>query len=432
MSSVLKFVRCTMHMHSMHMHSMHMHSMHMHRVHVHSQFLLPQNFSFLDFFSLDQVAKEYDGLNMITFQEFLEREVMTGHVLDNKGKPMFPPNNRTDWTGMDDRIAKATLDPWIRNFAVHPQWGADACMLAIPSTPTGPAQLQNWTQDVIKTTQEQRQRKIGNNPGPVNAPGRDRLEEVLAHRTQLCLYDETFQQLPILHLTDDVGFSNRVLAHWYDYLFFQDWRQDLWAKRFVRDHLRYRDEIQCASARIVAALRARCNGDFHTMHIRRGDFRGIFKGARVFSNASDIYAMFQDMIPDNSCVYFATDEKDKSYFDVFNEHYQIFFLDDFKDLLRGVDTNYYGMIEQVVASRGETFVGCYYSTFSAYINRLRGYHSQKMKADGWEKGIIKSWYYMPEFKDAHRTYMSVGIPLFAREYPIAWRDIDKDVDEAAM
>lgn len=167
------------------------------------------------------------------------------------------------------------------------------------------------------------------------------------------------------------------------------------------------------------------------MHIRRGDFRGIFKGARVFSNASDIYAMFQDMIPDNSCVYFATDEKDKSYFDVFNEHYQIFFLDDFKDLLRGVDTNYYGMIEQVVASRGETFVGCYYSTFSAYINRLRGYHSQKMKADGWEKGIIKSWYYTPpEFKDAHRTYMSVVSPLFSREYPIAWRDIDKDVDEA--
>lgn len=35
------------------------------------------------------------------------------------------------------------------------------------------------------------------------------------------------------------------------FLFFADWRHDLWTKRFVRDHLRYVDEIQCAAARVV-------------------------------------------------------------------------------------------------------------------------------------------------------------------------------------
>ena len=30
---------------------------------------------------------------------------------------------------------------------------------------------------------------------------------------------------------------------------------DLWMKRFMRDHVRYVDEIQCAAARVVQAMR---------------------------------------------------------------------------------------------------------------------------------------------------------------------------------
>jgi hypothetical protein len=37
-------------------------------------------------------------------------------------------------------------------------------------------------------------------------------------------------------------------VHFYAFLFFEDWHTDLWVKRFVRDHLRYLDEIQCAAA----------------------------------------------------------------------------------------------------------------------------------------------------------------------------------------
>ena len=59
----------------------------------------------------------------------------------------------------------------------------------------------------------------------------------------------------------------------------KDWRHDLWSKRFVRDHLRYSDEIQCAAARIVAAVRDRARrraaiphsnpeGLFDSFHIR--------------------------------------------------------------------------------------------------------------------------------------------------------------------
>ena len=66
----------------------------------------------------------------------------------------------------------------------------------------------------------------------------------------------------------------------------KDWKQDVWMKRFIRDHLRYTDEIQCAAARIVQALRTKAKQDsigkntiardadtFDSMHIRRGDFQ---------------------------------------------------------------------------------------------------------------------------------------------------------------
>lgn len=41
------------------------------------------------------------------------------------------------------------------------------------------------------------------------------------------------------------------------FLFFEDWKQDLWMKRFVRDHVRCIDELPCAAARVVHALRER-------------------------------------------------------------------------------------------------------------------------------------------------------------------------------
>jgi hypothetical protein len=50
-------------------------------------------------------------------------------------------------------------------------------------------------------------------------------------------------------------------------------------KRFIRDYMRYRDEIQCLGHELVAAVRAdaRANGiasgDYYSLHIRRGDFQ---------------------------------------------------------------------------------------------------------------------------------------------------------------
>ena len=73
-----------------------------------------------------------------------------------------------------------------------------------------------------------------------------------------------------------------------------------------------------------------------------------------------------------------------------------------------------------------------YSTFTGYINRLRGYHAQKNKLSGYDQGLIESYYIVPanlvHLRDVMRRYECVGSPFWSREFPLGWRDIDHDVD----
>jgi hypothetical protein len=115
-------------------------------------------------------------------------------------------------------------------------------------------------------------------------------------------------------------------------------------KRFMRDHMRYIDEIQCASARVIAAVRRRARernasntrGDFDTMHIRRGDFQ--YKMTRV--DADEIYKLTKRKFAEGATVYIATDEHDKPFFKTLMDHYDVVFMDDFLHELADVNTNY--------------------------------------------------------------------------------------------
>jgi len=225
----------------------------------------------------------------------------------------------------------------------------------------------------------------------------------------------------------------RLLTHFYAFLFFEDWKQDLWTKRFVRDHLRYLDELQCIAARIVHAIRERArkidpesnqDGLYDSVHIRRGDFQ--YKETRL--EADILYAKSKEELKEGGTLFIATDERNKSFFKPFAHHYDICFLDDFKHLFKGLNTNYYGMLDQLVASRGRVFFGTAMSTFTGYINRMRGYHSSKYKQEGYLNGTIQSYYFTPaREKNSMLVYTPLKGPTWAREFPIAWRDIDQGI-----
>lgn len=269
-------------------------------------------------------------------------------------------------------------------------------------------------------------------PNPVDASPIERLKEMNAERKKLCVYTPEIQNKQWIHFPVGVktpdGDESRLLVHFYAFLFFQDWKQDLWMKRFVRDHVRYIDELQCAAARIVSSLRKRVSdrtdgksNDFDTIHIRRGDFQ--YKETRV--DGSQIVEQLKKVLDDGTTLFIATDERDKSFFKAIIDQYaDVVFLDDFKTELEGVNSkfspfctlflsswcrigyfwfdvivvlysvkiwisqshhsrlhpslslsqnydfeqtttaNYYGMIDQLVASRGKAFFGCWFSTVS--------------------------------------------------------------------
>lgn len=118
----------------------------------------------------------------------------------------------------------------------------------------------------------------------------------------------------------------------------------------------------CAGARVVEAVRERARdkgGLFDTIHVRRGGEQSTssifltlwlqlihpvpsiftdFQYKKTRLEAKELIKKSKDRLTEGGVLYIATDERDKSFFEPFREHYDIVFLDDFKHLLKGINT----------------------------------------------------------------------------------------------
>jgi hypothetical protein len=95
------------------------------------------------------------------------------------------------------------------------------------------------------------------------------------------------------------------------------------------------------------------SSSFDTMHVRRGDF--FWQYASTDKTAQQIYDHIKDDLEDGSVVFIATDETNRTFFDHLKAHYHIKFLSDFTSKLNPegfpkANTNYFGLIDQLVAS----------------------------------------------------------------------------------
>ena len=60
----------------------------------------------------------------------------------------------------------------------------------------------------------------------------------------------------------------------------------------------------------------------------------------------------------NATVFIATDEVNRTFFEPLTSNYDVVFLeDDFQQELVGIDKMYFGLIDQLIASRGRVFFG---------------------------------------------------------------------------
>ena len=311
-----------------------------------------KQFTFNDFFHLDSLDKEHEGIDIITMEEFLSLEEAKNILVDYEtGKPLKPPFDCVNWNGQN---LKPLWDYLRKVGHVRTDWHPSECTAAIPASkgPNDIAELERMMEEI--NAQNIRPEDFKGKPFPVDAPTIDRLKENSCERKRLCIYDEEMQNAPLVHFQVGIHESKtklRLLTHFYSFVFFQDWRQDLWAKRFVRDHIRYLDEIMCAAARVANAVREKAksnpngleknlNGEFDALHVRRGDFQ--YKKTRL--EADELLQRTLTKIEKGTTLFIATDERQTSFFDPFKEHYSIYFLDDFKHLLKDINTNHFGMI----------------------------------------------------------------------------------------
>ena len=393
-------------------------------------------FSFEEFFHFESILIEHPGLNIISMAEFLSQVA----IKEGKFKMtevLYPPNNKTKWDG---EKLKPLWD-YLRTIGLVRQWRPNSCVALFPSTPDEEnlKQLEQMFHDLVTEANGRSKPRIEDyigKPVPVDSPAEERLREMLGGRGQACPYDKEMLSATLLHFKEDWQKDFRLLTHFYGFLFFQDWKQDLWTKRFIRDHVHYNDDIVCAAARVVEVIRQRARqlhpetnpkGEFDTMHVRRNDFGTQF--ADFIVDSKGLFENTRNEFSPGRTIYIATDEQDHEYFRPMANVYDVVYLTDFLDVLGDLNTNFYPFIDQLVAARGRVFYGVYLSTFTGYINRLRGYYIVKEKRDGYVDGVIESYNYMrPEDKDLYRTYHPFNTPAFMREYPLAWRDIDHGIE----
>eukprot|EP00554_Chaetoceros_debilis_P012580 CAMPEP_0194115626 /NCGR_PEP_ID=MMETSP0150-20130528/24183_1 /TAXON_ID=122233 /ORGANISM="Chaetoceros debilis, Strain MM31A-1" /LENGTH=591 /DNA_ID=CAMNT_0038806157 /DNA_START=97 /DNA_END=1868 /DNA_ORIENTATION=- len=238
---------------------------------------------------------------------------------------------------------------------------------------------------------------------------------------------EATQEEQLIHLKNAKGW--RIMAHYYGYMYFTNTAIFNYYKRFVRDFMHYHDEIYCAAGKIILALQLEGEklgfkideeggGGFSSMHVRRGDLQ--YKAVKI--SAEEWYDNLKDTWQDKEIIYIATDERNKTFFDPIKEHNNVKFLDDYWDYadLGKLDGNYMGMIDTIIASRGRSFAGTFRSTFTGYINRMRGYHGMSMK---------DSYYgFLEKKKVTHEWLDYYDGTTFALEWPDGWIGIDGDVE----
>ena len=229
-------------------------------------------------------------------------------------------------------------------------------------------------------------------------------------------YNQTMHEPKLLHW--DASQVNkgghRLLNHFYSFLFYTDSAVDNHYKRFVRDFLHYKDALYCAAGKIVNALNNE-GKEWSTLHVRRGDLQ--YKNVKI--PAEEWYENLKEIWKEGELLFIATDERNKTFFEPIKEHHDVRFLDDYSEVgkLKDLDPYFLSMVDTIVASHGRTFAGTWFSTFTGYINRMRGYLGYSMK---------DSWYgYLPR-KDAVRDYKYPTGNYGAREWPIGWIAIDGD------
>lgn len=224
-------------------------------------------------------------------------------------------------------------------------------------------------------------------------------------KNKMYIIQEKEFNAPIIHFLGSG--QSRLIQYFSSKMYFESNDMHKYVRSFIRNHIKYNDEIFNKAEKVIEELDKNHN-DWCSVHLRRGDFQ--YKDTRI--TIDELLESLQKKIPHGKHLYIATDESDKSFFDLLHNYYSINFFDDFDLDIK--NKNHIGMIEQIIASKGRIFYGTYLSTFTHYIKRMRGY-----------QGLGDSWYTNLAHHDFYKKYPEdyKFICTWAHENSDVWVDI---------
>jgi hypothetical protein len=257
-----------------------------------------------------------------------------------------------------------------------------------------------------------------------NKSGNDfeRLQRFKGERQPVIL-DSSWQEEKVIHFISVPGQNFRMMTNFYTFLYFEDEWVDKYYKRVVRDYLRYVDQVFCKASIVVQRLMEITDGHgYSAFQIRRGELQ--YKEVKI--PADKLLANVGKFIPKGQAIFIATDERNKTFFDPLRARFpNIYFLDDFAaDIgMKEINPNYLGMIDQIICTRGQIFVGTWFSTFSAFITRLRGYLGHP---------DTSVWYGDIKHRDRFQKPETPKFPYYMREWKEGYEDIDDSEDNSLV
>jgi hypothetical protein len=381
---------------------------------------------FSDFFPFERV-KEDKILKIISMDEFLAREAVTGNLKVTKkswvstyntggvksidpvdatnsqpiGTVLLPPDGKSSFD-TTVRKQKRALWTYLRNAAACPKWQPFKHFVVFPSGEGGPGKEYTF------------HNKSGNDF--------ERLQRFKGEREPVIL-DSSWQEEKVIHFISVPGQNFRMMTNFYTFLYFEDEWVDKYYKRVVRDYLRYVDQVFCKASIVVQRLMEITDGHgYSAFQIRRGELQ--YKEVKI--PADKLLANVGKFIPKGQAIFIATDERNKTFFDPLRARFpNIYFLDDFAaDIgMKEINPNYLGMIDQIICTRGQIFVGTWFSTFSAFITRLRGYLGHP---------DTSVWYGDIKHRDRFQKPETPKFPYYMREWKEGYEDIDDSEDNSLV
>ena len=163
-----------------------------------------------------------------------------------------------------------------------------------------------------------------------------------------------------------IHFDSNLYQNFYYYVYPGDKNERNKLKDKVNKAISYKSRFFDLAKKAIETI----NCEYNATHLRRNDFFVQFGFAlKTVETSEKYYDVCSELFESDKPLYVSSDEKDRSFFDKLKEKYKIYFAEDVFSDLNLLET---AIVEQIICSEADKFIGTSPSTYSKRINILRG------------------------------------------------------------